>query len=70
MGAENIGDKTTTGGGNGTPEECLAEGVYEYQDSYNFDAYLTELGVSWYLRKLASYAKPIVTIKKLKNFDR
>ena len=45
----------------------VEEGVYKYNDSYNFDAYLTALGVPWYLKALAKIATPTVTIKKLED---
>jgi len=45
----------------------LVEGVYNYYSSENFDAYLEELGVSWYLRDLAAIAAPVVTISRLNN---
>ena len=43
----------------------LVEGKYNYHSSENFDAYLKELGVSWYLRDLASIAAPIVSISRM-----
>ena len=43
----------------------LVEGVYNYHSSENFDAYLEELGVSWYLRDLAAMAAPVVNISRL-----
>lgn len=45
----------------------LVEGVYNYHSSENFDAYLEELGVSWYLRDLAAIAAPVVSISRLDN---
>lgn len=42
----------------------LISGVYDYHSSVNFDAYLTELGVPWYLRNLAAIAAPSVTVSK------
>ena len=48
-------------------KNCLAEGIYDYHSSYNFDAYLEGLGVPWYLRSLARFASPIVTISKLEE---
>ena len=54
-----------------TPKGCHAEGTYTYVDSYNFDPYLQALGVPWYLRKLASFAKPSITITRLNDgFER
>ena len=50
---------------NRSPEKCLAAGIYDYRDSYNFEAYLTELGVPWYMRSLARLASPIVTITRV-----
>ena len=49
----------------GSSKGFIEEGVYEYKDNYNFEAYLMELGVPWYMRKLAQYANPTVTIKKI-----
>ena len=46
----------------------LAEGTYKYNDSHNFDEYLKELGVPWYLRTMAKIATPTVTIKKLDDY--
>ena len=45
----------------------LVEGKYNYHSSENFDAYLKELGVSWYLRDLAAIASPVVSISRLNN---
>ena len=45
----------------------LVEGKYNYHSSENFDAYLKELGVSWYLRDLAAIASPVVSISRLHN---
>lgn len=45
-------------------DNSLIEGVYDYHSSENFDAYLKELGVAWYLRELAGMAAPTVTISK------
>merc|ERR1719266_2389149 len=50
-----------------TPKGCHAEGTYTYVDSYNFDPYLQALGVPWYLRKLASFTKPSITITRLND---
>ena len=50
-------------GNNKNPEE----GVFKYNSEYRFEEYLTELGVPWYLRALAKYASPTVTIKKLQD---
>ena len=47
----------------------LEEGVYKYDSAYRFEEYLTELGVPWYLRALAKYASPTVTIKKLPDYS-
>ncbi len=43
----------------------LIPGVYDYESSLNFDNYLTELGVSYVLRKLAGLAYPTVRISKV-----
>lgn len=45
----------------------LEEGSYKYNDSHNFDEYLKELGVPWYMRAMAKIATPTVTIKKLND---
>ena len=45
----------------------LEEGVFKYDSAYRFEEYLTELGVPWYLKALAKYASPTVTIKKLQD---
>jgi hypothetical protein len=42
----------------------LMEGTYHLASSYNFDAYLAELGVSFILRRLANLASPTVTISR------
>ena len=41
------------------------EGIYDYHSKENFDAYLKELGVPWYLRKAAGLASPTITISKI-----
>jgi len=45
-------------------DDTLIEGTYDYHSSENFDAYLEELGVPWYLRELAGMAAPTVKISK------
>ena len=47
-----------------TLNTSVVEGVYDYHKSENFDAYLKELGVSWYLRDLAAIAAPVVSISR------
>ncbi len=47
-----------------TLNTSLVEGIYDYHSSENFDAYLEELGVSWYLRDLAAIAAPVVSISR------
>ena len=42
----------------------VVEGTYDYTSSDNFDAYLKELGVAWYLRDLAAMAAPTVSISR------
>ena len=42
----------------------LIVGVYDYHSNKNFEAYLEELGVPFYLRELAAMAAPKVTISK------
>lgn len=43
----------------------LIPGTYTLQHSRNFDSYLKELGISYILRQMASWAQPEVTITKL-----
>ena len=38
-------------------------GTYTYTSSDNFESYLKELGVSYFLRKLALLATPVVSLK-------
>ena len=44
--------------------EILMSGTFYLHSSDNFDAYLTELGVGFILRQLASLAYPIVTVDR------
>lgn len=37
-------------------------GIYDYHDADNFVNYLKSLGVGWFLRHLATLARPTVTI--------
>merc|ERR1712212_461374 len=41
----------------------LMSGTFHLHSSDNFDAYLSELGVSFILRQLASLAFPIITVE-------
>ena len=45
-------------------QESFIEGSYFYEKSDNFDEYLTELGVGYFLRQLAALAYPILTVKR------
>jgi len=45
-------------------DEPLHVGSFYYEHSENFENYLTELGVGYFLRKLALLAFPIVTITR------
>ena len=38
-------------------------GMYSYSSSDNFESYLKELGVSYFLRKLALLATPVVSLR-------
>jgi len=45
-------------------QELHINGTYFYEKSENFDEYLTELGVGYFLRQLASLAFPILTVSR------
>ena len=45
-------------------QESFIDGSYFYEKSENFDEYLTELGVGYFLRQLAALAYPILTVKR------
>ena len=45
-------------------QESYIDGSYFYEKSENFDEYLTELGVGYFLRQLAALAYPILTVKR------
>ena len=46
-------------------EECdLLPGTYTLDSSQNFETYLKELGVGYFVRKLALLASPTVTVKR------
>merc|ERR1711988_1074025 len=47
-----------------TSEESFINGTYFYEKSDNFDEYLTELGVGYFLRQLAALAFPILTVTR------
>ena len=47
-----------------TSQESFMNGTYFYEKSDNFDEYLTELGVGYFLRQLASLAYPILTVRR------
>jgi len=47
-----------------TSEESFINGTYFYEKSDNFDEYLTELGVGYFLRQLAALAYPILTVRR------
>ena len=49
---------------NSTTEAQYYEGSFFYDHSDNFENYLTELGVGYFLRKLALLAFPIVTVTR------
>ena len=45
-------------------QESFIDGSYFYEKSENFDEYLTELGVGYFLRQLAALAFPILTVTR------
>ena len=45
-------------------QESHINGTYFYEKSDNFDEYLTELGVGYFLRQLAALAFPILTVTR------
>ena len=45
-------------------QESYIDGSYFYEKSDNFDEYLTELGVGYFLRQLAALAYPILTVRR------
>ena len=45
-------------------DEFLFNGTFYYESSDNFDEYLSELGVGYFLRKLAALAFPIITVSR------
>ena len=67
---ENINTRSTSnqtfisGTDNLTSEVAHYEGSFFYDHSDNFENYLTELGVGYFLRKLALLAFPIVTVSR------
>ena len=44
--------------------DSLYNGTYYYVSSDNFENYLTELGVGYFLRKLALLAFPIISVTR------
>ena len=42
--------------------ELFIPGTYKLESNYNFDLYLQEMGVNYFLRQLAMLAQPTVTI--------
>ena len=51
-----------------TDEFDLLTGTYKLDSSQNFESYLKELGIGYFLRKLALLASPTVTTKRLTQF--
>jgi len=49
---------------NPSVQDDLIPGTYKLDSSNNFNAYLKELGVGYFLRKLAMLASPVVTIDR------
>ena len=69
LGAENINtrsssNQTSLSTDNLNSEVPYYEGSFFYDHSDNFENYLTELGVGYFLRKLALLAFPIVTVTR------
>ena len=69
LGAENINtrsasNQTLFSTDNLTSEAPHYEGSFFYDHSDNFENYLSELGVGYFLRKLALLAFPIVTVTR------
>merc|ERR1711892_124956 len=49
---------------NPSVQDDLIPGIYKLDSSNNFNAYLKELGVGYFLRKLAMLASPVVTVER------
>jgi len=49
---------------NPSVQDDLIPGTYKLSSSSNFNAYLKEIGVGYFLRKLAMMASPVVTIDR------
>ena len=68
LGPENVNMTDMSGetDGNVTQEvgDFLVNGTFYYDSSDNFENYLSELGVGYFLRKLALLAFPIITITR------
>ena len=54
------------------PSETIffIDGSFYLDSSENFEPYLTELGVGYFLRQLAMLAFPIVTVKRLQHYNK
>jgi len=66
LGAEDLrrsGPNNSTSSNRTTSPSSLMSGTFHLHSSDNFDAYLSELGVSFILRQLASLAFPIITVE-------
>jgi len=50
-------------------QESFIDGSYFYEKSENFDEYLTELGVGYFLRQLAALAYPILTVRSCPEYQ-
>ena len=48
----------------GSETELFFDGTFYLDSSENFEPYLTELGVGYFLRQLAMLALPMVTVKR------
>ena len=69
LGANNINSSSTLASNVSVEQttDSLYNGTYYYESSDNFDRYLQELGVGYFLRKLAALAFPIITVSRLLN---
>ena len=69
LGASNINSSTSLASNISleSADHSLYNGTYYYESSDNFDRYLQELGVGYFLRKLAALAFPIITVSRLLN---
>ena len=55
-------NNVTTSNISSSDMELFIPGTYKLESNYNFDLYLQEMGVNYFLRQLAMLAQPTVTI--------